>query len=612
MKQIVIKSYLAVVTLVALALSACSSDYEYTGALTPANQVYFNGNQASTIEVSKQNSSFNITINRVGSEGSLTVPLTFTADEGNIYTVPTSVTFADGATTAPVTITYNPDDVQYGTYVGGTISVSGTGIDTTYGLASFKFAAGATEWADIETNGSIGSYREDMLTTWYSLDNVVYDVKIQKSVVNEGMYRLVNPYGKAFPYNEDGDYDTSKDYYWVINATDPDYVYFESFNSGMAWSYGEFFFTSYVAYYMAKGTPLETIKSSKPEWFGTLKDGIITMPAKTMLESMANYNSGGLYYGNTNGMLAVALPGYVIADYTVTGAYSGRFTDASENDFAQFTLTLAEDVAAVKYALIPATGNVDATVQGIIDGSIESGEATASGDVRVAYDGTGKYILVVVIYNSAGEAVGSTTVEIKLVSSKDGVETFNDVAAGTLTIGSKDLSSMVSSSGAWGLCFENAITTEAVLSQSTKDATKFHLTYLQEDLPLEFTMDASGNITFEDVEVYKGSSITLLATDMVTNFGASSNTGAALTNYGYNSHYDSSASTYYFNLFYKAGGSYYGCQQDVFEVTATAAKALKTAVNKARKAAATKNKRKMNGTKHYIREITKSVKPANL
>lgn len=603
MKKIIRFSSLILVALVALLVSSCTNEYEYTGAEAAAGDVYFSNSLASTIELTKSESSFDVTLSRTNTSGSLTVPLTFTASEGNIFTVPTTVTFADGENTTTITVTYNPNDLEYGVYTGGTIAIAEG--STPYGVSSYTFKAGATEWADIETNNSIGSYREDMIASLFSTDNVVYDVKIQKSVVNEGRYRMVNPYGEAFPYNEEGDYDADNDYYWVIDATDPDAVWFETFKSGMSWTdYGMFTFYSYVSYYMGNGYTLDALKSAHPEYFGTLKDGIITMPAQTMLTNMSDYGDGkGLYYGNSNGMLAVALPGYTIADYSVSAEYVGRFINAANEDYAQFSVSFGSDVASVKYVLVASSEDVDAVAQGVIDGTVEAETLSAAGTIQVGYGAGGKYTLVMVIYNADGEAVGTETLTVKLTSSNDVVETFNDVATGTLTIGAQDLSAMFSSSGAWGLCFGETMTGEAVLSQSTSNASHFRLTYIDESMPLDFMMDADGVITFEGVDVYTEEGLTLQATDLVTFFGGpTSSTGSQLTALGYNSHLEADGS-YYFSLIYTSGENYYGIQSDTFvPSTANGAKALKAAVAKARKAAAGKHASREGG-KHVLRQM---------
>lgn len=616
MRKLIRLSYLALVGILAAALSACSSDFDYTGAAVPANQVYFSNTEPSTIQIDKNAGSFNITLHRVDSVGELNVPLTFTPGEGNIYTVPASVTFADGKKTADIKVTFDPAAAKYGSYTGGTIAISGSDIDNTYGLSSYTFTAGATEWADFDENKSFGSYREDLMTTFFKVDNVVYNVKMQKSIVNKGMYRMVNVYGKAYPYNEDGDYDTSKDYYWVINATDPDHVYFETYNSEMAWSYGQVTFTSMVALYLSKGNTLDAIKKAKPELFGTLKNGIITMPVQSMRISMSKLNDGAWYPGNANGMLAVALPGYTIADYNVAAAYKGRFTDATDQDYARFTLTLGSDVASVKCALASSGDDLDKVATGITDGSVKSVSATADGDIELPYTDSGDYTLVVVAYNADGAVVGTYTVAQKLKSSKETVEQFTDIASGTFTIGAEDMSTLVSKT-AWGLLLQQTTTQEAVLSQSQSDPTHFKLTpFLSEDskYALTFTVDANGNIVVDGVET--GVSLDagmLMASDIVTYFGADTNNGKAVAANGGASTYDSANNLYTFVLFYYIGDSAYGLEKETFKVESTGAKALANAIAKAKRAAKAKRGTYRNmQAKGHLRVLKRNVAPLKM
>lgn len=603
MKNILRFSYMVLVSLVALAMSSCTSDYDYTGAPKVNNEVYFSNTQESTIELSKSNSSFDITLHRVDTKGELTVPLTYTPGEGSIFTVPASVTFADGEAEAPIKVSYNPSDLQYGTYTGGTISVEGEGIDNTYGIGTFTFKAGATEWVDINTNKSMGSYREDVLTTFFSsVDNTVDEVKIQKSVVEEGKYRIVNPY-ESWKGEEGTTYDADNDHYWVINATDPDYVYVETCHTGFAiGDYGEITVTSQVEYNLQKGVSLAAIKAQKPEWFGTLKDGIITMPAKSLLISMANYNNGGLYYSNNNGLFAVALPGSTIADYSVEAEYLGRFTDADDKDYAQFSVNLGEDVAKAKYALVPASSDIDATVDGIIDGSVKSEDITETGKIEIAYEESGKYELVFVLYNAEGEAVGSESMTVTLKSSKDGAETWNDIAAGTLTIGKQDCSS-VFKGGPWGLLMEQTVTTESVLSQSASDPTKFRLTpfLADEKTPLEFTVAADGSIVVDTQETgLSASGTAVLVTDIVTYFGADSDNGKAFAANGFASKYDSSNKLYtFYNVYTNADGGSYAFEQETFEVTNEGEAKVNAAFAKAKKMAA-KHANKISAKAHKL------------
>ena len=160
------------------------------------------------------------------------------------------------------------------------------------------------DWVSIGT----GTYREDFVTTFFGVQNLVYAIEIESVPEAPGMYRLVNPYGASYPYNVPGDYDTSLKHYMVINAQDPEGVYIERHYSGMDWGYGEFIFHSYAGYYIEKGYSLEDVKAAG--FCGTLKDGKITFPAGKLLIGMADYNGGGLFDANVNGQFEVVLPGY--------------------------------------------------------------------------------------------------------------------------------------------------------------------------------------------------------------------------------------------------------------------------------------------------------------
>ena len=580
-------SYMVLLSLVAFAISSCTSDYDYTGAPKVANEVYFSNAQQSKIELSKSNSSFVITLHRVKTEGEQTVLLKYTADEGSIFSVPNHVTFADGKAEAPITITYNPENLQYGTYNGGTISVASEDCDTTYGIGSFTFKAGATEWMDITSNKSMGAFRDDAISSLLGIDPPTFDVKIQKSVVEEGKYRILNPYkawADEYAEKNEATYDGA-DHYWIINATDPDYVYVEPCETGVDLGIGAVTATSFVANYLSQGVTLDKIKAAKPELFGKLEKGVITMPAKSLLLIMGDK----MYYGGINGLFSVALPGNVIADYSVEAAYKGRFTDANDNDFAQVTMTLSNDVAKVKYALVPASSDLNATVSGIVDGSVASQEVSASGDVQVPFDETGKYVLVMVMYNANDEAVGSDVLNLSLKSSKDAAEVWNDVAAGTVTIGVKSYGSILFQKDP-GVLMGKPVVTEGVLSQSGSDPTKFRITpFAVEKAPLEFTVAEDGTITVDTQEtglaLKDGTAI--LVTDIVTYFGADTDNGKLFASKGFLSKYDSSKKLYtFFNIYTDASDNAYAFESDTFEVTDEGKAKIHAAFAKAKKAAA--------------------------
>lgn len=173
----------------------------------------------------------------------------------------------------------------------------------------------------------MGLYTEDFIFGLFNgLENVTYEVEIEESVDNPGKYRLVNPYGAAYPYNEAGDYDASQNYYMVINAQDPEGVYIPLQGVGCDWGYGEWTVYSMAANYLDAGYPLEDVKAAGH--CGTLKDGVITFPEKSLLIT-ADGLGGKLYYANTMGAFKVVLPGYTDAAPEEGGAETASVNKSS-------------------------------------------------------------------------------------------------------------------------------------------------------------------------------------------------------------------------------------------------------------------------------------------
>lgn len=120
-----------------------------------------------------------------------------------------------------------------------------------------------------------------------------YYVEVQAHKSVDGYYRLVNPYGEAFPYNEPGDYDANSNSYLVVNACDPEYVYIEESESTTDWGQGAFAFSSQVQNYLGK-YDIETIKKNNIP-AGKFADGAITFDLKSLLL----FVGADGYYANT-------------------------------------------------------------------------------------------------------------------------------------------------------------------------------------------------------------------------------------------------------------------------------------------------------------------------
>lgn len=576
---------IAIAALVTVAMGACTSDYEYdTPEALKGAQVYFSNTLPSKIEVNKESGNFDVTLSRQNTEGELTVPLMFTADEGNIYTVPSTVTFADGEATANIHITFNPDELVYGNYVGGTISFDADNFSTPYGATSYKFTAGASAYVDVA--GGKGKFRDGLISAAYRIEVLEYDVQIQQDAHTPGIYRVVAPYGQkgwsganpwytAFDENENN---TDM----IIDATDPDYVYIKgTFNTGVTLNSGDGVVSaiSYVQFLLNNGNALDLIKAKKPELFGTFKDGVFNFPAKSIL---MYFGADGPYYGNTDGMLRVAMPGIVLKDYSVGVDYLGRMTDTNDKDNAVFNLTFGADVTTVKYALVKEGVDLNATASGIIDGSVEATEIAEAGRVEVPFEESGNYYLITVSYEN-GEAKGADATPITLKSSKDAEEQFEEVAYGVFTLGVEDISGpFFKEQGPMGCFLEKVGGTspypsEATLLQSKSDPTHFRITpWLVDGYDFDFTWNRETGIisvSNNNSGVKNQAGDQIIVDDVATILGdANASAAGVLNSYKEN--------VFTFNLVYHLGDDIFAIEKETFEITATAENAAKKGVNR--------------------------------
>lgn len=384
------KIFLGLIGLAAVTLASCSSDDDYTKATVTGPQVYFSSDLVNQYEISVDGNTINIPISRVDVSSAQTVALQSTV-ANDMYSVPASVSFNSGEKTTNIPVTYDPNRIEYGRYDDITITISDAASVSDWGISEYSFKAGVTAW--VKMSGK-ATYREDLVTSTWSVDPQVYQVDIERNVVEEGKYRLVNPYGAIYPYNDPGDWDTSKDYYLEIDATDPNFVHIPRTQLGVDWGYGMWETLGYADYYVENGNPLDAVKQARPDLFGTLKDGVITMPAGSVLFQYG----GGLRVANGSGLFAVALPGYAIADYSSSVEFKGIFTSAANEVFAVANVTLGPDAKIAKAVVIEADADADAVADAIAAGEIEAVDVVAGENYLTVAEGqTGKLKIVLVI-----------------------------------------------------------------------------------------------------------------------------------------------------------------------------------------------------------------------
>lgn len=414
MNKIFKHSMMLLFSALALVLGSCTEEFEYTGATIEGEQVYFSNALSSTVDLDPNASEVKIPVNRIQRTGELTVNFNVTTSENCAVNVPSSVTFADGDSVAYLTITYDPQTIQMGHFDDVTVAIADADYTTPYGSSSYAFSIGLSEWTTIGT----GLYRDVIYPSFYGAEQLTYNVEIQENVIKPGYYRIVTPYGPGTSfYNA---YVATGMMAWankentslVINATDPNYVYvtgdfYPGTDDGMAsQGYGVMHLLSIVDEAIKEGNSLAELKANEPDLFGSMKDGMITLPKMSVY---VNFDDSftPLGYLDTTGW-AIALPGSEFTDYSSSFTYKGRFTDVAGNNYAQGTITLGEDVANAKYVLAADGDDINAIVEAIADGSLEAEGITESSDVSIQIAEGGKYTMVVVTFDAEGNKRSSS------------------------------------------------------------------------------------------------------------------------------------------------------------------------------------------------------------
>ena len=104
---------------------------------------------------------------------------------------------------------------------------------------------------------------------------VTYEVEIQESASTPGLFRLMNPYGTAYPYYEEEKYYNEQDWHIDIHAENPQAVYIDRQPTG--WKEGgPTDIQSVGAYWLQNGYDLQ--QAIDEGVMGTLVDGVIIFP----------------------------------------------------------------------------------------------------------------------------------------------------------------------------------------------------------------------------------------------------------------------------------------------------------------------------------------------
>lgn len=398
MKKTILNLLLAIVAVAGF--TACSSSDDYQRATVSGEQVFFPNTLPSTQNISFDKSSFTIAVGRQNTSGSLSVSITATG-ETEKFSIPSSVTFADGSNLTELTVGYDPDALEYGEFHSMTLAIADESLQTPYGAASYTFSVGIPE--------PFVSLGKGKLMDGFFFGGAEAEVEILQNEVNPNVFRILKPYN-GITNNLDPTAGDVEDYlgseYMDITLLQPgDVVAGETITAERTVLFTEtntgYFHPSYEQW-LKIYHPSDGFSSTKTAdtWghnrvLAYQEDGVT--PGQIQLAPFYYLDDiGGWNASQVDGSIVITFPGYAPKDFALDVDYAGKFIDTDGKYFATFNFTIGADVEEVRYALAPGYG--EDTAAGIINGSIASETLTESGAYNVAYEGTGRYTLVAVVF----------------------------------------------------------------------------------------------------------------------------------------------------------------------------------------------------------------------
>lgn len=565
LNKVILKAFLAMVAITGM--SSCSSDDDYTATEMPGNaQVYFSNENSYDFLLAENQNMVQVEVTRVKTEGDLTVGIEkVDTTAAGLFSVPATVTFADGQSTATLPVTFNFADLVSDNDYAVTLKL--TSETSAYGDAEAKvivkyapwsewqpfgweFPKGVTsfsEWEAAYEQFATGGYADYTLIAADELPTYTYTQYLTGTYSQPVLYResmLDNTKAQILLY----------DWFYGVNLIVEWNKATGTFSVAPQWtgynhsSYGQVNTTdTYNYWYNLKGdtsiTPEDAPCSFDEE------TGKFTL-------DLCYFVSAG-YFGY--GPEYIQLPGYTQLDHSLTLTDEGTFS--SSNGLSQvINMIFGADVASVKYAWFAGALTPEdavAKADAIFAGDIESVETKESGYKVINVGEAGEYYLVAVMYDASGARVGFDAIAFEAVEAN--VMTWTPAYIGDFTYTQFFANSDGSPYVDGGL----------TLLQCDQDPTMFKIEHWGFDVDFIFTMDENGTLTVaEQATGYEHQSYGMVyVSDIVTYTGG--------TSYG-TSYYENGV--FNFNLVYYVPEGTFAYGVETFTLTGAASAKAQTAM----------------------------------
>lgn len=439
--------YTALVLALLAGFTSCNDDDAYAPG-EASDGVYFPTDDALEVNLDRNLDYFEVIVSRLGQTAAATYQLTGDADP-EVFTLPTSVTFAEGENSTKVKVGYTGANMAMDKAYPVKLAFAPGTLISTYGYESLEMAV--TYPAPWKTIGK-GMYRDVFILALTKLSqqedfNPTWECELQQHEIDPLRFRWKSPYGKEFAKFcaangvgelEASEYDSKEQYNIEFLCDESGYVVIPLQSTGFQ------FFSDGVANVCNDAgldyptNDYQTIIAHEPEKCGTARWGIAKVKdeetgEETEINTILNVfavpktclvnfeGSNDLLYIGGNGNQWVR-EGVEIKDYAISIKYDGVLTAPTEVTYAHASINLGKDIAKATAGMLYVADleegtELEAAIQAVRSGAVPGKELTEKNNPEVlfAFEGSGKYAIAVIAYNEDGEEVATQAAAIDII-----------------------------------------------------------------------------------------------------------------------------------------------------------------------------------------------------
>lgn len=508
------------------------------------DEVYFPNTLPKTLELSLNASTFEVELRRVRTADVITVPIQAT-DESGLFSIPASVSFAEGADKAVLSIGYNADEINFDDFKTIELKINDESLTSPYGATVYSFKAGIpAPWTSLGNCSSLDAFLFDS----------AYGADIQQNDIDPTVFRIKSPYPQGL---KEYGYTTTSDPSEYIQfrilqpgqtvfgqtITMENLVLFDTFRTG--WyndQYSQVVDCYFPAYFTSSSTEDKWAHNCVKSYQENGLPAIVQLAPMYYMDGVGGYNQT-----QNDGVVTIVFPGVTVYDSSVEVTHTGFFHDTDDNVSVVADIKLGTDVEEALVAVVQGNDGY-AGANDIIGGLVESVKIKASGEVKIpmpedAMDG--KYSVVAVTFI-------------------DGEAQDYDYATFTYTAGAKEQWTQIATGTYTYVNFFEGDDEGLPLYRSDSDPTRYKIENWGFGVPFVFTMSGDGKIMVADQETgYVHSSYGMVYVDDIVDYTGS-------TQYG-DSFYDFEGEKFIFSVIYYVGaGNFEYIAPETFVITSEA------------------------------------------